>query len=282
MSKNSDPAGYIPPYNQMQRSAAKNAGYLAFNYDGAKINYRNLSRFIDLAARAMRELHLQPGDHIAIICPSMPETCCLIYGAWQVGVMVDFYPTEYRKADYQRLISSTNPPKIIFIVETAWSKLRLLRRPKDIAIVVISPSDSKPIYKRPSARLASRIIHPLGKPLKAERVYNFDTFTDLGRDNFEELSLSVKPEVIAARFADGSTITNQELFNEVQRSIKDKPEIYQPQKSAFVTVPFSIRAGLVALHRDMCCGMCTILRSSKSNNSTRHVLDKFHPDIVVK
>lgn len=281
MSKNSDPAGYIPPYNQMQRSAAKNAGYLAFNYDGAKINYRNLSRFIDLAARAMRELHLQPGDHIAIICPSMPETCCLIYGAWQVGVMADFYPTEYRKADYQRLISSTNPPKIIFIVETAWSKLRLLRRPKDIAIVVISPSDSKPIYKRPSARLASRIIHPLGKPLKAERVYNFDTFTDLGRDNFEELSLSVKPEAIAARFADGSTITNQELFNEVQSAIAKKPELYRPQGSTLITAPFSTHDGLVALHRDMCSGMCTILCSSSNENSIKKVTKRLHPDIIV-
>lgn len=79
-----------------------NQGYdseIAFEYLGARVTYGKLFRMIEKTARAMLSRGVQPGDTVAVVMPSQPETYYILYACSAIGAaacLIDLrYPKDY-------------------------------------------------------------------------------------------------------------------------------------------------------------------------------------------
>jgi long-chain acyl-CoA synthetase len=77
-----------PLYKFLESAADRVPNHTATVFYGSKLTYRQLNRYVNQFAHALHGLGVQPGDHVMVVLPNMPQLIIAYYAVMKIGGVV--------------------------------------------------------------------------------------------------------------------------------------------------------------------------------------------------
>ncbi len=126
---------------------------VALNYFGNRITFRDLFRRIDETAAALVALGVRAGDIVVVASVTTPETVYVFYALNRLGAVSNMVDPRSSAEGIRDYILEVNA-KCVVTLDAAYSKIaEAVKGTRVEKIIVTSPADSLPVFKRFAYRL---------------------------------------------------------------------------------------------------------------------------------
>lgn len=143
-------------YEELSQVAAKYPDHIAIDYLGTKITYRELLRRIYVAASAFTSLGIKAGDYVPLITANTPENTVAFYALNKIGAVAQMIDLTLKGSDLADKISESGSG-VVVATDVFLDSLASIQQELNItSVVVASPADSLPSFKRIAYRVSAR------------------------------------------------------------------------------------------------------------------------------
>lgn len=132
--------------------------YIALDYFGKTITYRELFKHIDDAAKAFQAMGVSKGSVVTIMSMQTPETIYSIYALNRLGAIANLIYVTLTEDELVTYIEMTNSVLFMYF-EVASEKIKKIKNRIRIPMIVLSLSDSMPWVKRGLVRIKKKLDH---------------------------------------------------------------------------------------------------------------------------
>ena len=137
-----------PASAALDRAAQKYPARVAIDFMGAVTTYGTLSRRVNRAAEALREIGVRPGDRVAIILPNCATHVVAFYAVLRLGAVVVEHNPTYSADELAHQLADSGAT-----VAIAWERAvdavhRVRRRTRVRAIIAVDLTRDLPTAKR--------------------------------------------------------------------------------------------------------------------------------------
>lgn len=132
----------VPACTVYQNIFGRNKDYpndIAILYYGNKICYKALFSKVELCAKALRQVGIQPGDCVTLCTAGVPEAIYLVLACSRIGAIANFLNPLFTKEQLIERINETNA-KWIFVLDAMYSYVEHALADTCIENVVVIPA----------------------------------------------------------------------------------------------------------------------------------------------
>ena len=102
-------------YQLIYETNKNNLDYIALNYFGSLITYKDLFERIDILSQKLKEMGVNPGEHVLISELATPEGIIAFYACNKIGAVAHLINPLYGKEDLIKIINNNNIKKYIIM-----------------------------------------------------------------------------------------------------------------------------------------------------------------------
>ena len=113
----------------------------ATKFAGVTETYHELDKRIDKIARALHAYGIEPGDHVSMAMPNLPESVAYIYACWRIGAVANLIDPRTNSEGILERVKMTNSKLFVTVFNVCEPKMDDILDELPQAILV-SPADS--------------------------------------------------------------------------------------------------------------------------------------------
>ena len=102
-------------YQIMEESAKKHFNYVALEYMGKNITYKQFLQLVDRCARSFLQMGIAEGDVVTICMPNTPETLISFYALNKIGAIANMIHPLSSEEEIKLYLKETNSVAFIMI-----------------------------------------------------------------------------------------------------------------------------------------------------------------------
>ncbi|MDR0397882.1 MAG: acyl--CoA ligase [Candidatus Nomurabacteria bacterium] len=277
----------ISMYELLKRKATNFMNYVAYDYFGTEVTFRQFIGDIDHAAQALMAFRVKRGDYVTIVSANIPEAVGLIYAINKIGAVANIVHPLSSEADIKRALTLTKS-KLLFVMDMAHATAANVLLDTNIEdVVVLSAKDSMmPLMQLGYVLTQGRKV---GRIRKAPRLYSWQEFIENARHLPEARSAKTRASDPAVVLYSGGTtgtpkgvlVSNGAFNAHVVQCPEFAPEI-QRGKSVLGILPIFHGFGLsFGFHVGLCNGVTNIMLPRFDGRNFHKVLQSRKPNIIL-
>ncbi len=262
--------------------------YIALNYFNTKINYREMFKNINIAARGLRSLGVKEGDIVSICLPNMPEAIYVFYACNKIGAVADFiHPLS--SPEQMKLYLEENKSRVLFLVDFDYDKMHeVIQGSKVYRTILVSPKESMPPLLFAGYTLTRSIT--MKKPKFGDSDYiSWVDFYNIGVSYKKEVSTNMKYDDLAIILHSGGTTGSPKgimisNYNFNAESQQDAVNVYdvRPGDKILTILPIFHGFGLcVCVHTPLCLRVETILMPEYDAGRFYKIMKYDRPHVIL-
>ncbi|MBR3581730.1 MAG: AMP-binding protein [Lachnospiraceae bacterium] len=236
------------------RAADIYSGYIAYEFLGRKVTYKGMRKQVELAAKALKNAGLKPGECVTIALPNCPQALVLLYAvnlAGGVASMIHPLSSE-REIEYYL---KTSRAVMVVTLDQLFGKFENILEASEVRLTIVTGIQDGLVfpknvaYKMTAGRKTAKVE-------ETESIIRWNTFLDLGKDYegpFAESRQPHDPAVIL--FSGGTTGTTKGVvltnhnFNSQAIMIKATVPVLTPGDKFIAAMPMFHGFGLgICIH----------------------------------
>lgn len=143
-------------YGELFKTASIYPNNVAIDYLGVKITYRELMERIDVAAKSFRSLGIGEGSDVPLITANTPENVMAFYALNKLGAVARMIDLTLKGSDLTDKIKESGS-NVVVATDLYLDSLEAVRADLELEYVIVtSPVDSMPVFKKLAYRFAKR------------------------------------------------------------------------------------------------------------------------------
>ena len=262
---------------------------IAILYYGNKIRYKTLFSEVEVCAKALRQIGIQPGDCVTLCTAGVPEAIYLELACSRIGAIANFINPMFTKEQMIDRINDTEA-KWIFILDAMYSYIEAALPETCVENVVIIPATnsippllSKLMYLKSEAR--KNVKNGNGK----QRFLRWKDFSVYSRSFANSPDVPYQPDTPTVMvYSSGSTgaskgivLSNDGILSTIRHYIsQDFP--YDRGDCFLQLVPAWFSTGIVlSILMPLSLGITVILEPVYSKESFAEDLRKYNPQMTL-
>jgi len=132
-------------YQRMEESAKKHFNYVALEYMGKNITYKQFLQLVDRCARSFLQMGIVEGDVVTICMPNTPETLISFYALNKIGAIANMIHPLSSEEEIKLYLKETNSVAFVMI-DICYEKVRNVIDDTTVRkTVVVSARNSMPL-----------------------------------------------------------------------------------------------------------------------------------------
>lgn len=258
---------------------------VAILYYGNKIRYKALFSEVEICAKALRQIGIQPGDCVTLCTAGVPEAIYLVLACSRIGAIANFINPLFTKEQMIDRINDTEA-KWIFVLDAMYSYIATVLPETCIENVVILPATnsippllSKIMYLKSEARKI--VKHGNGK----QRFLRWKDFCALNRGFDGSPDVPYQPDTPTVMvYSSGSTGASKGILltnDGINATIANYDMSYMPQereRSFLQMIPVWFSTGIVySVLMPLAKGFTVIPEPKFSKETFLRDLKKYRP-----
>ncbi len=200
----------VPVTQLLDEAATRHPRRRALVFFGRTISYRELVRYVDQFAGALRDLGVHKGDRVALILPNSPQQVIAFFGTLRRGAVVVQHNPLHTAAELHHQLADSGA-KVAVVFDRAYETLVAASRGTPLGhIIVTSLSEYLPAPKRLALKLplnrAKQARQELTTPLPDDPGLLF--FQDLlrsSRGRHHQVAVDPGRDLAALQYTGGTT-----------------------------------------------------------------------------
>lgn len=252
--------------------------YVALDYFGKKITYKEVFENIENAAKALKQLGVKKGDIVTMAMPTSPETIYLFYALNRIGAISNCIDPRMTAEGFASSIDSTQSKYLIAVDICNDVINEVVKRVQLNSVITVSALESAPF-----------LIKALGKNKKSSKFTNWQQLIELGKNYTGKIDEPYdKNAAITIVYTGGTTgkpkgvVLTNDNFNTmaVTQKISD---LNLEEKDKFLTFlpPFTAYCLVNAIHDPLYLGFENVLIPVFSPNDFPKLMKKYKPNHVL-
>ena len=144
-------------FEYLKRNSNKRPEYIALEFQGKKITYKDLIIQVEYTAKALIAAGIKKGDIISVISVNIPQAVIMIYAANRIGAIANMIHPLLSKKEMCEFIENTDSAAV-FILDQIYPKIKDISWKKGFnpKIIVATISEALPVYLRSVYNLKNR------------------------------------------------------------------------------------------------------------------------------
>jgi len=167
----------IPDYslNQfLKDTVEKNSFNMAFIYFGKKFSYEQFYDFVLRMANGLQDLHVLPGDRVALILPNVPQFLIAYWALLKVGAIVVLINPLLSEKEIEQQIRDSGA-EIAIVLDLIYQRIRRINDQNPLRHVVVASIDTyMPSLLSIAVRLRNRLQKTKNEKLIEKNVLLFE------------------------------------------------------------------------------------------------------------
>jgi len=132
-------------YQLMEESAKKHFNYIALEYMGKNITYKQFLQLVDRCARSFLQMGIVEGDVVTICMPNTPETLICFYALNKIGAIANMIHPLSSEEEIKLYLKETNSVAFVMI-DICYEKVRNVIDDTTVKkTIVVSARNSMPL-----------------------------------------------------------------------------------------------------------------------------------------
>lgn len=186
-------------YQFLYSCTKNNMEYVAMNYFGNKITYRDLFSKINKTASALRSYGIKKGDIVSLCALNTPEFVYLLYAINKIGAISNWLGMTSTESDLREQLISTNT-KVVFTIDIAYELIKKASNKTGAEKIICVSIEN-------SMSLLARTILKLKKAKQPENGIPWNSFIS-SAENIKAETIEVDPnDMTMIQYTGGSTGT---------------------------------------------------------------------------
>ena len=273
-------------YDKVAQIAVNYPDYIAYDFMGGKVKYKDFIRKVDECARALAAIGVKEGERVTICMPNAPQAVIMFYAVNKVGAIANMvHPLSSEKEIEFYLKESASV--VCITLDQFYGKFENIRGNVPLrSLILTSIKDVlSPIKKKGYYLAAGRKIKKV--PDNAEIVW-WEKFLRDGNDYHGPFHVERKPDEPAViLYSGGTTGTTKGIllsnmnFNALSQQIIATNPMFKPGDKMLAVMPIFHGFGLgVCIHSMLSSGGRCLLIPRFNPQSYAKLLKKHKPNFI--
>ena len=273
-------------YDKVAQIAVNYPDYIAYDFMGGKVKYKDFIRKVDECARALAAIGVKEGERVTICMPNAPQAVIMFYAVNKVGAIANMvHPLSSEKEIEFYLKESASV--VCITLDQFYGKFENIRGNVPLrSLILTSIKDVlSPIKKKGYYLAAGRKIKKV--PDNAEIVW-WEKFLRHGNDYHGPFHVERKPDDPAViLYSGGTTGTTKGIllsnmnFNALSQQIIATNPMFKPGDKMLAVMPIFHGFGLgVCIHSMLSSGGRCLLIPRFNPQSYAKLLKKHKPNFI--
>ena len=266
-------------YEEFRDNCEKYADYIAVEYFGRKITYREFLENVDVVADSLVKDGVKRGDKVTVSMPYLPETIYTIYALNKIGAVVNMVDPRINAELMTRYINNADSDYAIIIDKAEKKFEKILPDTKLRKIISVSPMNS---MKNPLLRFLSKF--------KRSKFTKWNKFITKERICVPTAPF-VKDELAVIEYTSGTSgepkgvMLSNESFNALSRFQFESCKMEPGKKFLLIMPPFIAYGLVIGMHNMLGQGQDLIMIPNftldKAPKMLPQLIDKHHPHCIM-
>lgn len=273
-------------YDKVAQIAVNYPDYIAYDFMGSKVKYRDFIKKVDECARALAAIGVREGDRVTICMPNAPQAVIMFYAINKVGAIANMvHPLSSEKEIEFYLKESASV--VCITLDQFYGKFENIRGNVPLrSLIITSIKDVlSPIKRKGYYLAAGRKVKKV--PVNAEIVW-WEKFLKDGADYHGPFHVERKSEDPAViLYSGGTTGTTKGIllsnmnFNALSQQIIATNPMFKPGDKMLAVMPIFHGFGLgVCIHSMLASGGRCLLIPRFNPQSYAKLLKKHKPNFI--
>lgn len=273
-------------YDKVAEIAVNYPNYIAYDFMGSKVKYKDFIRKVDECARALAAIGVREGESVTICMPNAPQAVIMFYAINKVGAIANMvHPLSGEKEIEFYLKESASV--VCITLDRFYGKFANIRGNVPLrSLIITSIKDVlSPIKRKGYYLAAGRKVKKV--PVNAEIVW-WEKFLKDGADYHGPFHVERKPDDPAViLYSGGTTGTTKGIllsnmnFNALSQQIMATNPMFKPGDKMLAVMPIFHGFGLgVCIHSMLASGGRCLLIPRFNPQSYAKLLKKHRPNFI--
>ena len=267
-------------------SVARFPEYIAYEYYGKEVTYREFYEEIRICARALKAQGIKPNDKVAICMPNTPSAITMFYAINMVGAIATMIHPLSAENEIELYLNQSESTTL-FVLDLVYEKVRnIVDNTKINKIIVGSISDNLTMIKKFLYKYKSRGTRP--KIESTNDIMTYKEFLNSRMDYDGEIMVLREAKDPAVIIYSGGTsgspkgiLLSNLNFNALALQSHLMCDPSKEGDSVLAILPIFHGFGLgVCIHTPLCCGMKLILVPDFSPKNMVKTIKKYKPNFL--
>jgi len=267
-------------------SVARFPEYIAYEYYGNNVTYREFYDQIKACARSLKAQGVKDGDRVAICMPNTPSAIIMFYAINMVGAVASMIHPLSAQNEIELYLNQSEST-YLFVLDLVYEKVRNILDNTNVKKVFVgSISDNLKTIKKLLYKYKSRGTRPVIE--STEDIMTYKELLNYGYGYNEEVFVLKKPDDLAVIIYSGGTsgepkgiMLSNLNFNALALQSHLMCDPSKEGDSLLAILPIFHGFGLgVCIHTPLCCGMKLILVPDFSPKNMVKVIKKYKPNFL--
>ncbi len=284
-------------YDYLYLRNKNNLNYIALNFYGRKITYREMFYNIEQVAKSFLQMGIKEGDNVVIAMPTTPESVYMLFALNRIGVIpVELDPRTTAK-DVETTIRESKTSFYITMEDCSPMIDEILANSKSVndqlqKVMFISPTESLPLgmnYLSDFKDYIERMKGVKPKVSNKEKYINWNEFIKMGRNYEGKIdSLYKENEIAEIIYTSGTTSApkpigyTNETFTAMVRQVELGENDYVPRDKNLDIIPLFLGFGSNnGVYTILAFGMEDILIPVPVIDELPKLIEKFKPNHIL-
>ena len=273
-------------YDKVAQIAVNYPDYIAYDFMGGRVKYRDFVKKVDECARALAAIGVREGERVTICMPNAPQAVIMFYAINKVGAIANMvHPLSSEKEIEFYLKESASV--VCITLDQFYGKFENIRGNVPLrSLIITSIKDVlRPITRKGYYLAAGRKVKKV--PVNAEIVW-WEKFLKDGSDYHGPFHVERKPDDPAViLYSGGTTGTTKGIllsnlnFNALSQQIMATNPMFKPGDKMLAVMPIFHGFGLgVCIHSMLASGGRCLLIPRFNPQSYAKLLKKHKPNFI--
>lgn len=276
----------ISIYQLIEESAKKNANYVALEYMGKNITYRQFLQLIDRCARAFLQMGFGEGDIITICMPNTPEALISFYAINKIGAIANMIHPLSSEEEIKNYLQETSTTAFIMI-DVCYEKVRNVINDTSVKkTIVVSAKNSMPMLLGIGYMVTKG--YKVKKPKRNDRYIYWNEFMLKGYLYRTPVVVKSNPRTPSVILHSGGTSGNPKgillsdyNFNALAEQVRTVFKGLMPGDSILDILPNFHGFGLgVSMHFPLSAGLKLVLIPQFNAKKLDELIVRYHPAVL--
>ncbi len=273
-------------YDILEENALKYPTFIAYEFMGTKVTYKNLVKEINECARALKAIGVEPSEKVTICMPNSPQAVVMFYAVNLVGAIANMvHPLSSETEIENYLIGSGSV--VCFTLDIAYGKFENIRNRVPLrTLILTSIKDAlSPIKKKGYYLTQGRKVKKVPKDAVITWWNHFILMGNKYKGEYRTVRDKDEPAVML--YSGGTTGTSKAIvlsnynFNALAKQMIAANPILKPGDKMLSIMPMFHGFGLgVNIHTILMLGGQCILIPRFNPESYAKLIKKYRPNLI--
>lgn len=273
-------------YELLFENSINHPNYVAYEYFGHKVTYRNFIRQIQECAKALKAIGVQEGEVITICTPNMPEAIIMFYAINMVGAISNIIHPLSAENEILHYLTVSNTTRILVVDVVIERIMHIIEKTKVDSIICVSPGNGM--------KASKKLMHWILKGRKtkiplSDQIMTWNEFLE-HRNTYHEnyICRRKKDDPALILYSGGTTgkskgiVLSNYNFNCLATQARVMARPNDPGDTILCILPIFHGFGLgVCMHTTLCVGMHCVLLPTFSFKEFKKLIKKHRPNFIV-